>query len=78
MHGEAKKLKMVEVFKTNVGEPDQSDRLIRQLYSYFPDCRINFDLEDRDRILRVEGASICADAVISIVTKCGYQCLVLE
>ena len=46
---------MVEVFKTNVYEPCQSIMLVRILYNYFPDHRINFDLEDCDRILRVEG-----------------------
>jgi len=69
---------MVEVFKTNVDEPDQSDRLIRQLYAHFPDCRINFDLEDCDKVLRVEGIEVCPQTIISIMNKSGFQCLVLE
>ena len=69
---------MVEVFKTNVCEPYQCNILVRCLHSYFPEHRINFDLEDCDKILRVEGADIIPEKIIEIVRGYGYSCLILE
>ena len=45
---------MVEVFKTNVINHAQADVLIHQLRMAFVDYDVNFDLEDCDKILRVE------------------------
>ncbi len=50
---------MIEVFKTNVQEDEQAERLIKALSDYFPNSRITFDLEDCDRILRVAGDNVC-------------------
>ena len=35
---------MVEVFKTNIQEQYQAQKLIEVLTSTFPECKINFDL----------------------------------
>lgn len=45
---------MVEVFRTNVSTQKNAGLLLGVLQSLFPESRFNFDLEDRDRILRVE------------------------
>ena len=45
---------MVEVFKTNVHNRSQAEWLLVQIHKAFPYYRANFDLEDCDRILRVE------------------------
>lgn len=68
---------MVEVFKTNVEETDESVRIVEHLRARFPQNRINFDLTDCDRILRVEGDSVSASEIISLLTDTGYQCEVL-
>ena len=68
---------MVEVFKTNVQEADESTWVVRQLLNQFPGSRINFDLEDCDRILRIENAPVANDVIISILNASGYQCEVL-
>ena len=49
---------MVEVFKTNVEEIVQAKKIIELLLEHFPGNRINFDLHDCDKILRVEGKSL--------------------
>jgi hypothetical protein len=69
---------MVEVFKTNVREPDQSKKLVQKLLEHLPQSRINFDLEDCDKILRVEGENIMPQKIIEVVHLNGYQCQVLE
>lgn len=71
-------MRIVEVFKTNVREPAESQRLIGQLLAHLPGRRINFDLSDCDRILRVEGESVCPETVARILHTAGFHCEVLE
>ncbi|MEO7531260.1 MAG: hypothetical protein ABIS69_07610 [Sediminibacterium sp.] len=68
---------MVEVFKTNVQEVTQSKMIIQQLLEYFPNNKINFDLSDCDRILRVEGDIICSETIMQLVSSGGYHWEVL-
>jgi hypothetical protein len=68
---------MVEVFKTNVQEVDDANILIQKLLKYFPNYKINFDLEDFDKILRIEGNHINAKVVLEIVWNNGYFCEVV-
>ena len=69
---------MVEVFKTNVQEKKEATELIKVLLQYFPGTRINLDLHDCDKILRVEGDSIEAHQVIKLVKSKGFYCCMLE
>jgi len=68
---------IVEVFKTNVEEVELSELLIRQLEDQFPDSLINFDMEDCDKILRVEARTITPEKIIQILNSNGYSCEVL-
>jgi hypothetical protein len=63
----------VEVFKTNVADPDQAKWLADQIERNFTHCKVNFDLEDCDRILRVafEGKIQC-DLLIDLLKTVGY------
>lgn len=69
---------MVEVFITNIQEPVQAEKILMFLENIFPELKINFDLDDCHKILRVEGAKINQDSIISIVKKSGYICEILE
>jgi len=68
---------MVEVFKTNVQQHEQAEQLASILQSRFTFCKINFDLDDCDKILRVEGTQICVETIIEILNTRGLQCEVL-
>jgi hypothetical protein len=68
---------MVEVFKTNIKSRVRSKQLIKILEECFPGSCVNFDLEDRDNILRVEGEGICPIKVKDTLTAEGYLCEVL-
>lgn len=68
---------MVEVFKTNVSDRDSAMHLQDILAGRFPGCRISFDLDDCDRILRVEGQA-ASEAVILVLRDKGYFCEILE
>jgi hypothetical protein len=71
-------MKIVEVFKTNVQEEDRARQLTTRLLAHFPHCKINFDLQDCDKILRVEGIAVSNEKIIELITGEGFQCYVLE
>ncbi|RYU89647.1 hypothetical protein EWM62_13980 [Mucilaginibacter terrigena] len=68
---------MIEVFKTNVQEKESSRVLIQKLLEHYPASKINFDLEDCDKILRVEGKDFCANSIIELLKLNGHYCEVL-
>ncbi|TND09012.1 MAG: hypothetical protein FD123_1866 [Bacteroidetes bacterium] len=68
---------MIEVFKTNVSEPGQAQLIAGKLQERFPAYRVHFDLEDCDKILRIETTGINADEIISILHASGFRCEVL-
>ncbi|MDF2457286.1 MAG: hypothetical protein K0R51_3279 [Cytophagaceae bacterium] len=70
-------LKRVEVFKTNVSEEQDADQLLVVLLQNFPRLEINFDLEDCDRILRIEGHAVSNEQIIALLSTYGYQCSAL-
>ena len=69
---------MVEVFKTNVQETLHADQLVAVLQKHFPAARINFDLHDCDKILRMEGHDIVPSDITTLIQAHGFNCHVLE
>ena len=69
---------MIEVFSTNVQKATEAKTLVALLAQHFPDHKINFDLDDRDKILRVEGHGFTPDHVMGVVQERGFLCAVLE
>ncbi len=71
---------MVEVFKTNVDSQQEAAGLVQRLLEIFPDYKINFDIEDCDRILRVQSHDddMPADQIMDTVHKAGFACSILE
>jgi len=69
---------MVEVFKTNVQEFSQAQKLLALLRRHFPGTKINFDLDDCDKVLRVEGNNLRIEKVMTLVIEKGFLCTVLD
>ena len=69
---------MVEVFKTNVRSIRKAKLIIQKLAEEFPAHKINFDLDDCDKILRVQGKNISSEKIIQLLIEENYQCKVLE
>ncbi len=71
---------MIEVFKTNVNEESNASLIVLAIKQHFDTYLVNFDLEDCDRILRVENPNglVCANDIISIVVEKGFAVQVLE
>lgn len=65
---------MVEVFKTDVQHEYQAARILDVLSGHYPMYRINFDLEDCDKILRVEGANPAPAKIASVLGAHGHYC----
>ncbi|WP_374948424.1 hypothetical protein [Mucilaginibacter sp.] len=69
---------MVEVFKTNVKGQRAAKKIINLLNQNWPVCRINFDLEDCDRVLRIEGNDFCTNRIIELLKLNGHHCEILN
>jgi hypothetical protein len=69
---------MIEVFKTNVQKKAQSKMLLSILSEAFPSFKINFDLSDCDKVLRVEGENMQAPGIVVLVEKHGFKCEILD
>ena len=69
---------MIEIFKTNVEDSSESIILLQKLSRYFPKHKINFDLNDWEKILRVQGEDIEVEKIIRLLNQENYQCEVLE
>lgn len=71
---------MVEVFKTNVTERDQADKLLNYIHACHKRYIANFDLDDCDRILRVEVENGFVDirSVINIIQGFGFEAEILS
>ena len=68
---------MIEVFKTNVHRKRRSRELIEMLLKQFPSRKINFDLEDCDKVLRIEGQDFCPYRIIELLKLNGHYCEIL-
>lgn len=71
-------LNTVEVFTTDIDNEREAAIIAALLSMQFPNCRITFDLEDREKVLRIEGQNVVPDKVISLVRQNGYDCNVME
>jgi hypothetical protein len=69
---------MVEAFKTNVHKKVQSKMLLCILSEAFPSFKINFDLSDCDKVLRVEGDNMEALRIMILVKEYGFKCEILD
>lgn len=68
---------MVEVFKTNVKSRKLASEITDMLKSQCGFRHVNFDLADRDRILRIESNEVVTDRVIGLLQTKNVKCLVL-
>ena len=69
---------MVEVFKTDVSNKRKANDILSILQQNFPALRINFDLDDCDKVLRVEGERISAEKIISLMVEQKHSCELLQ
>ncbi|PZR28979.1 MAG: hypothetical protein DI535_04520 [Citrobacter freundii] len=70
---------MIEVFKTNVSDLVFADILVDQIQRQYMGYKANFDLDDTDKILRIQCAvgNVHADPVIVLLKRFGFTAEVL-
>ena len=70
----------VEVFKTNVNYLLDAEILVREIHRTFPSYSASFDLEDCDRILRVEcvGSDVKSEQIISLLDHFNFSAEILK
>jgi hypothetical protein len=70
---------MVEVFKTNVIDSFHANMLVEQIHQTYTYYKANFDLDDCDKILRVESVSepVQPSLLIGLLNEHGYHAEVL-
>ena len=69
---------MIELVRTNVEIPGEAALLAGKLAETLPGSRINFDLDDCDRILRIEAVSVQPEDIRRLLSMAGYLCERLE
>lgn len=68
---------MVEIFKTNVSTKKQAKHILLVLKSKYPNAKLNFDIEDIDRILRVQDQNISITALLEDLHQLNIEAIVL-
>ncbi len=73
-------MNMIEVFKTNVISKRAANTILEEIGLQQPHYKCNFDLEDCDKVLRIENNSGNVDAqlVFNILEKNNFQGAILE
>lgn len=69
-----KTMKLVHFFKTNVDKQWDADMLCDLVQTEFTVERANFDLQDCDKIFRVESTVKVDDKVIALLHLHGFAC----
>ncbi|MBX7124766.1 MAG: hypothetical protein K1X47_03670 [Cyclobacteriaceae bacterium] len=70
---------MVEVFRTNVENHEQAALLRIALIQKHPAWSVHFDLEDCDKVLRIQATDPCipSEEVEDTLQRQGFQCELL-
>lgn len=65
---------MIEIFKTNVQSTKDAQLILKDCSDFFPEWKIGFDLEDCDKILKIDSGNekIVIEQIQSIINKFGY------
>ena len=70
---------LVEIFKTNVNNKRDATKMIKKLSFLESGYIVNFDLDDCDRILRIESnKKININSVIKLLKENNFNCEILN
>ncbi|MFC4210893.1 hypothetical protein ACFOWA_06860 [Pedobacter lithocola] len=70
--------RMISIFKTNVHTEVELQELVPNLNVAVPNLNWHIDLTDCDKILRIDSQVNINELVISMFTRLGFSCIVLE
>lgn len=68
----------IEIFRTNVQRARDAIMLANVLFERMPGSHVSFDLDDCDKILRIQHSKVIATEITSLFQLHGFSCEVLE
>jgi ABC-type bacteriocin/lantibiotic exporter with double-glycine peptidase domain len=70
---------MIEVFRTNVKNQRDANKILCLIHMLFTEYQANFDLNDCDRILRIKSKTETLDnvSIINLLRTLGYSIEIL-
>tara|TARA_R110001592_G_scaffold9555_3_gene50555 strand:+ start:6027 stop:6239 length:213 start_codon:yes stop_codon:yes gene_type:complete len=70
---------MIEVFATNIDTDRKAEKILSQIREVYPDYMANFDLEDCDKILRIETEQTMIDtkSIVQLVSEMNGEAWIL-
>jgi len=71
-------MRNVKIFSTDIENVTQVNHIRVAICSLFPHSIVTVDLEDCDKVLRVEGNIPSSEYMISLLSKLGFRCQELE
>lgn len=73
-------MRKVRIFTTNIECVKDVAVVIKALNEIYPQFIVNLDLEDCDRILRIESQNevIYASKIIKVVKEKGFECTIFK
>ena len=66
----------IEVFITNIQNTFESEQIKEDILTAYPKLKVDFDLEDIDRVLRIEGF-FNSNEIIEILSSKNYKCEIM-
>jgi len=69
---------MVSVFKTDVSNNEDAAIVTVNIASSYPSAKVTFDLDDCDRVLRIEGRDVSENEILNICSALGFSCETLD
>lgn len=69
---------MIYVFKTSVKTKDQAEQLGPHIDQLLPNGKWNFDLQDCDRVLRIDSEENIALKITGLLAVHNFYCAELE
>jgi hypothetical protein len=64
----------IESYKTDVTNTEDASFIVVLLQFIISDCKMNFDLEDRNKVLRIETNRDIKEMVYGVFNKQGFYC----
>lgn len=68
---------MVSVFKTNVSSKHEAETILKSLKRQFPDGKFHFDLEDTDKVFRIEYRKDIIQEIVQLFKGKQFICEML-
>ena len=68
----------IEIFKTSIKTKKDAATVIKLIKKILPVAKVNFDLEDCDKILRIEAKEIQVQPILNLMMDVGFTCILLD